>query len=91
MFFHKNVFLLGADYFTLVLEYADSGTLNDYLKKHFNKLNWNDKFRLAHQLANALESLHDSGIIHCDLVIIIFYGYLVYRNNTYSILKKILF
>ncbi|PKC13679.1 kinase-like protein [Rhizophagus irregularis] len=51
----------------LVLEYADSGTLNTYLSKHFNELKWNDKLSLAFQLASAVSYLHDSGIIHCDL------------------------
>ena len=55
--------------YSLVLEYADSGTLNAYLDVHFNELNLNDKFHLALQLANAVEFLHDKGIIHRDLVI----------------------
>ncbi|GBB95591.1 hypothetical protein RclHR1_02570025 [Rhizophagus clarus] len=53
--------------YCLVLEYADSGTLNTYLKKHFNNLTWNDKLRLAFQLASAVSYLHDKEIIHCDL------------------------
>ncbi|RGB31479.1 kinase-like domain-containing protein [Rhizophagus diaphanus] len=53
--------------YCLVLEYADSGTLNTYLNEHFNELDWNDKFRLALQLANAVSHLHDNNIIHCDL------------------------
>ncbi|GES98820.1 kinase-like domain-containing protein [Rhizophagus clarus] len=53
--------------YSLVLEYADSGTLNTYLSKHFNELNWNDKSRLASQLASAVEFLHDNDIIHRDL------------------------
>jgi serine/threonine protein kinase len=53
----------------LVLEYADSGTLNAYLDKYFNELNWNDKLQLALQLANSIEFLHEEGIIHRDLVI----------------------
>ena len=55
--------------YSLVLEYADSGTLNTYLDEHFNELNLNDKFHLALQLANAVEFLHEEGIIHRDLVI----------------------
>ncbi|GBB95590.1 hypothetical protein RclHR1_02570024 [Rhizophagus clarus] len=53
--------------YCLVLEYADSGTLNAYLSKHFNELDWNDKFNLALQLANAISFLHDNDIIHRDL------------------------
>jgi serine/threonine protein kinase len=55
----------------LVLEYADSDTLNTYLNNHFNELNWNDKLHLAFQLASAVECIHCRGIIHRDLVIII--------------------
>jgi serine/threonine protein kinase len=50
------------------LEYADGGSLYSYLKENFNKLEWCDKYRLALQLASAVECIHNEGIIHCDLV-----------------------
>ena len=50
------------------MEYADSGTLQDYLKKHFANLTWNDKLNLAFQLAYAVSCLHSEGIVHRDLV-----------------------
>ncbi|RGB27322.1 kinase-like domain-containing protein [Rhizophagus diaphanus] len=53
--------------YSLVLQYADSGTLETYLTKHFNELSWNDKYQLAFQLASAVECIHNSDIIHCDL------------------------
>ena len=56
--------------YLLVLEYADS-TLNVYLSKHFNELDWNDKLRLALQLASAIEHIHEYDIVHRDLVILI--------------------
>jgi serine/threonine protein kinase len=59
--------------YSLVLEYADSGTLNVYLNNHFNELNLDDKLRLAFQLASAVESMHCCDIIHRDLVIIFFF------------------
>ena len=55
--------------YLLVVEHADGGSLNSYLKENFNKLEWNDKFRLALQLVSAVECIHNEGIIHCDLVI----------------------
>ena len=55
--------------YLLVLEYADGGSLYSYLKEHFSKLEWNDKYRLALQLASAVECIHNEDIIHCDLVI----------------------
>ncbi|CAB4387562.1 unnamed protein product [Rhizophagus irregularis] len=53
--------------YSLVLEYADSGTLNIYLKLHFNKLGWNEKYQLSFQLASAVSFLHEHDIIHRDL------------------------
>ena len=57
--------------YSLVMEYADSGTLKDYLKKNFNNLTWDNKYNFAYQLASAVLCLHSEGIVHRDLVIII--------------------
>ena len=54
--------------YLLVMEYADGGSLQSYLKENFNKLEWCDKYKLAFQLANAIACMHSEGIIHCDLV-----------------------
>ncbi|EXX72244.1 uncharacterized protein OCT59_008524 [Rhizophagus irregularis] len=53
--------------YLLVMEYADSGTLRNYLSERFNNLTWNNKLELAFQLANAISYLHNKDIIHCDL------------------------
>jgi serine/threonine protein kinase len=53
------------------MEYADGGNLRNYLKEHFDDLTWDDKFKLALQLACAVSCLHDEGIVHRDLVSII--------------------
>ncbi|POG59808.1 kinase-like domain-containing protein [Rhizophagus irregularis DAOM 181602=DAOM 197198] len=53
--------------YMLVMEYADSGTLRNYLRENFSNLIWNDKFRIAYQLANAVSCLHNEGVIHRDL------------------------
>ena len=55
------------------MEYADGGTLRNYLKEHFDDLTWNDKFNLALQLAYGVSCLHDEGIVHRDLVIHLHY------------------
>ena len=54
--------------YSLILEYADSGTLKTYLSAHFNELNWNDKYQLALQLTSAVACIHECDIIHRDLV-----------------------
>ncbi|GES82577.1 kinase-like domain-containing protein [Rhizophagus clarus] len=53
--------------YSFVLEYADNGTLSNYLTRHFNELNWNDKNQLALQLASAVTFIHNCNIIHRDL------------------------
>ena len=54
--------------YSLVMEYADGGSLRDYLKKNFDNLIWEDKYNLAYQLACAVSCLHGEGIVHRDLV-----------------------
>ncbi|EXX52205.1 uncharacterized protein OCT59_023847 [Rhizophagus irregularis] len=51
----------------LVMEYANNGTLQAFLRNHFNILTWNDKYNMSLQLAHALLCLHDEGIVHRDL------------------------
>ncbi|GBC22007.2 kinase-like domain-containing protein [Rhizophagus irregularis DAOM 181602=DAOM 197198] len=53
--------------YLLVMEYADSGTLRNYLSEHLEYLTWNNKLNLALQLANAISYLHDKEIVHHDL------------------------
>jgi serine/threonine protein kinase len=66
------------------MEYADGNSLNNYLKENFVKLTWEDKLKLAYQLASAvlcMHKLHDEDIIHHDLVIYQIY----YLINKYYI------
>ncbi|GBC15199.2 kinase-like domain-containing protein [Rhizophagus irregularis DAOM 181602=DAOM 197198] len=53
--------------YMLVIEYADGGTLRNYLKKSFTDLTWNNKYNLAYQLACGVSCLHNEGIVHNDL------------------------
>ncbi|PKC70584.1 kinase-like protein [Rhizophagus irregularis] len=70
--FHKNILQIYGiskldNQYSLLLEYADGGSLYSYLKKSFTKLEWDDKYCLASQLANAIDFIHSKGIIHCNL------------------------
>ena len=49
------------------MEYADGGSLQKYLRENFSNLDWEDKYKLAYQLACAVSCLHHEGIVHCDL------------------------
>ncbi|RIB06692.1 kinase-like domain-containing protein [Gigaspora rosea] len=51
--------------FYLVMEFANNGTLREYLKK--NNLEWPEKIRLASQIAEGMSYLHNIDIIHRDL------------------------
>jgi serine/threonine protein kinase len=51
----------------LVTEYAEGGTLRNYLRENFSSLSWRDKYRLAFQLSSAVEYLHKKEIVHKDL------------------------
>ncbi|PKY57883.1 kinase-like protein [Rhizophagus irregularis] len=53
--------------YLLILEYADSGTLGEFLKNNFSRLDWNMKSQFAIQIADAVSCLHENDIIHCDL------------------------
>ncbi|CAB5377685.1 unnamed protein product [Rhizophagus irregularis] len=53
--------------YLLVMEYADGGSLREYLKQNFDNLTWNNKYNLAYQLACAVSRLHDEEIVHGDL------------------------
>ena len=54
----------------LVMEYADGGTLQEYLKQNFDNLTWEDKYNLAYQLACSVLCLHNEEIVHRDLVML---------------------
>ncbi|CAB5104288.1 unnamed protein product [Rhizophagus irregularis] len=55
------------DNYWVVMEYADGGSLRNYLKKNFKKLTWDDKYSMAYQLSCAILCLHNEGIVHRDL------------------------
>ncbi|RHZ73612.1 hypothetical protein Glove_230g48 [Diversispora epigaea] len=50
--------------YMIVIEYANNGSLRQYLKSNFRKLDWNAKLNLAKQIANILMYLHSNDIIY---------------------------
>ncbi|CAG8446098.1 18762_t:CDS:2 [Dentiscutata erythropus] len=71
---HPNILqFLGATYdpetkrHMIVLEYAENGTLQDYISKNFNNLKPATKLKIANDIARGLKHMHDQGIIHRNL------------------------
>ncbi|POG65711.1 uncharacterized protein OCT59_024378 [Rhizophagus irregularis] len=58
---------IGNNNYIMVIEYANGGSLRNYLEKNFSRLTWDDKLNMAYQLAYAVSCLHNEGIIHRDL------------------------
>ncbi|KAG9295591.1 hypothetical protein G9A89_000956 [Geosiphon pyriformis] len=58
----------GRNEYVLVLEYGNGGTLRQYLKSNFSQMNGAEKLRLAKELAQGIDCLHQENIIHRDLV-----------------------
>ncbi|RHZ80809.1 hypothetical protein Glove_132g99 [Diversispora epigaea] len=50
--------------YMIILEYVNEGSLRQYLKTNFQKMDWNAKLNLANQITNVLMFLHSNDIIH---------------------------
>ncbi|GBC07431.1 hypothetical protein RclHR1_07460007 [Rhizophagus clarus] len=59
--------LEGETNFSLVLEYADSGTLGKYLRNNATTFKWKNQMTFATEMASAILCLHKNEIIHGDL------------------------
>ncbi|RHZ88304.1 hypothetical protein Glove_23g165 [Diversispora epigaea] len=55
------------DNYMLILEYANDGSLRQYLKTNFQRLDWNAKLDIAKKIADILMLLHSNDIIHGKL------------------------
>ncbi|RHZ83968.1 hypothetical protein Glove_86g161 [Diversispora epigaea] len=51
----------------LVLQYAEDGNLQTYLRNNFEKLDWNAKISMAKDIARGLSHIHQKNIVHRDL------------------------
>ncbi|RHZ66078.1 hypothetical protein Glove_309g49 [Diversispora epigaea] len=56
-----------SDNYMIILKCANNGSLRQYLKTNFQKLDWNAKLNIAKQIANVLTFLHSNDIIHGKL------------------------
>ena len=54
--------------YLMVFDYADNGSLRQYLSTPAIKLDWSDNCRLGFDIVNGLRYIHRVGILHKDLV-----------------------
>ncbi|CAG8575871.1 1083_t:CDS:2 [Dentiscutata heterogama] len=77
--YHPNI----NQFLGVIKEYADGGSLRDFLRSKFETLKWTDKFRIATEIARGLGCLHAEEIIHRELD-----TQLHSNNNTMSVYKS---
>ncbi|RIA81746.1 kinase-like domain-containing protein [Glomus cerebriforme] len=72
--FHPNIIgfcgitkFEGEIHWSLVLEYADGGTLGKYLRDNATTFKWEGQLIFAKEIASAILCLHDNEIMHGDL------------------------
>ncbi|GES99674.1 piwi domain-containing protein [Rhizophagus clarus] len=51
----------------LVMDYAEGGTLRNYLNEKFSSMDWQSKCEFAFEIIMAIKSMHEEGIVHEDL------------------------
>ena len=54
--------------YLMVLDYADNGSLREYLSTPAIKLDWPGNYRLGLDIINGLSYIHSVGILHKNLV-----------------------
>lgn len=63
------------------MPYANGGNLQNYLNNNFKSLSWDDKKKLAFQIAEGLNYLHNENILHKDLVSVLFLNLYVFKTT----------
>ncbi|RIA78980.1 kinase-like domain-containing protein, partial [Glomus cerebriforme] len=53
--------------FMLVLEYADNGSIKDYIKSNYLNLKWKDKLNILYCTSKNLQTIHKLQYVHRDL------------------------
>ncbi|GBB98212.1 hypothetical protein RclHR1_03170008 [Rhizophagus clarus] len=53
--------------YSLVLEYADGGTLGEYLRTNAEIFKWESQFQFSKEISSAVSWLHQNKIVHGDI------------------------
>src|SRR2546429_139623 len=52
--------------FTMIMNYAENGSLRQHLNNGFNSMDWNKKLYILYQIAHGIIEIHDNKLIHHD-------------------------
>src|ERR1700722_18413435 len=69
--------------FMMVMEYANNGSLRQFLNNNFNSLNWDKKLFNLRFTAHGLNIIHEKGLIHRD-----FHCGNILNNNNGSVFQS---
>src|SRR3954451_16374948 len=53
--------------FLMVMQYMKNGSMSQYLKSNYDKLNLYSQLRILYRIARGLKNIHNKGFIHKDL------------------------
>src|SRR4051812_16934035 len=56
----------GTNKYMMVLKYMRDGNLRDYLKNHFDNIDWNNQLHYLFDLTIIFKYFHESDILHQD-------------------------
>ncbi|EXX64131.1 kinase-like domain-containing protein [Rhizophagus irregularis DAOM 181602=DAOM 197198] len=70
--------------FMMVIEYAEEGSLRQYLNNTFNSIKWVDKLNILQRIAAGLLSIHEKELIHRD-----FHCGNMLKDNDYTIITDL--
>ncbi|GBB85075.1 hypothetical protein RclHR1_11650002 [Rhizophagus clarus] len=69
--------------YMLVMQYADGGTLHNYLQIHFSHITWEEKMHIIFDISEGLERIHGVNFVHGD-----FHSGNILYSKYYNITKK---
>ncbi|KAF0511313.1 kinase-like protein [Gigaspora margarita] len=52
----------------MILQFANNGDLQCYLRNHFLELDWATKIRMAKEISSGINYLHKANLVHRDLL-----------------------
>ncbi|POG76078.1 kinase-like domain-containing protein [Rhizophagus irregularis DAOM 181602=DAOM 197198] len=68
--------------YMLVMQYANGGTLHNYLQIHFSAITWKEKIWIIYRISDGLRIIHAANFVHRDF----HSGNILYTNSKYEVI-----